>query len=107
MMTGTGKEPRGGVGVAVETKVEAAADALPGVVPAGRRRVGTDRVRRPADLLLAVFAVAVAAVVLGAIKALPLGSAEAADDVSRWLLHIPGWLKYAAAVLAGVSCFIL
>jgi glycosyltransferase 2 family protein len=105
MMTGTGNEPRSGVGVAVETETEA--DALPGVVPAGRRRVGTDRVRRPADLLLAVFAVAVAAVVLGAIKALPLGSAEAADDVSRWLLHIPGWLKYAAAVLAGVSCFIL
>ena len=60
-----------------------------------------------ADLLLAVFAFAVVAVVLGTIRALPLGSTEAADDVSRWLLHIPRWLAFAAAVVAGVGCFVL
>ena len=63
--------------------------------------------RRPADLLLAVFAFAVVAVVLGAIRALPLGSTEVADDVSGWLLHIPRWLSYAAAVVAGVAGFVL
>jgi uncharacterized membrane protein YbhN (UPF0104 family) len=65
------------------------------------------RVRRPADLLLAVFAFVVVAAVLGSIRALPLGSTEAADDVSRWLLHIPRWLSYAAAVVAGVGSFVL
>jgi uncharacterized membrane protein YbhN (UPF0104 family) len=68
---------------------------------------GTERVRRPADLLLAVFAFVVVAAVLGSIRALPLGSTEAADDVSRWLLHIPRWLSYAAAVVAGVGSFVL
>ena len=101
MVTGTGEEPRGGPGVAVPA--EAVGDAMP---PA-RRRSGTGRVRRPADLLLAVVAFVVVAVVLGAIKALPLGSTEAADDVSGWLLHIPRWLAYAAAVIAGVTCFVL
>src|SRR5271168_219465 len=104
MITGTGKEPRGGAGVAVDL-----AEAVPGAGPQAspsRRRIGAERVRRPADLLLAVFALAVAVVVLGAIRALPLGSNEVADDVSGWLLHLPGWLKYAAAVVAGVACFI-
>jgi len=102
MMTGTGKEPRAAADVAVDPT-----EAVLGEVPASRRRIGTDRVRRPADLLLAVFAFAVAAVVLGVIRALPLGSNEVADDVSGWLLHIPRWLAYAAAVVAGVSCFVL
>jgi hypothetical protein len=66
-----------------------------------------DRVRRPADLLLAVFAFVVVALVLGTIRALPLGSTEAADDVSGWLLHIPRWLAYGAAVVAGVASFVL
>jgi len=68
---------------------------------------GTERVRRPADLLLAVFSLVIVAAVLGSIRALPLGSTEAADDVSRWLLHIPRWLSYAAAVVAGVGSFVL
>ena len=63
--------------------------------------------RRPADLLLAVFAFVIVALVLGTIRALPLGSTEAADDVSGWLLHIPRWLAYAAAVVAGVASFVL
>src|ERR1700722_18190023 len=74
--------------------------------PSGARREA-DRVRRPADLLLAVLSFLVVAAVLGSIRALPLGSTEAADDVSRWLLHIPRWLSYAAAVVAGVGCFVL
>jgi glycosyltransferase 2 family protein len=72
----------------------------------GARR-DSGRVRRPADLLLAVVSLVVVAAVLASIRALPLGSTEAADDVSRWLLHIPRWLSYAAAVAAGVACFVL
>lgn len=83
------------------------AEPVPDAVPPARRRAGADRVRRPADLLLAVFAFVVVAVVLGAIRALPLGSAEVADDVSGWLLHIPRWLAYAAAVAAEVASFVL
>ena len=102
MVTGTGEEPHGGPGVAVSPAV-----AVPDGVSPAPGRAGTDRVRRPADLLLAVFAFVVVAVVLGAIRALPLGSTEAADDVSSWLLHIPRWLAYAAAVVAGVASFVL
>src|SRR5580692_10463288 len=102
MVTGTGEEPRGGPGVTVSP-----AEAIPGEIPPAHRRVGPDRVRRPADLLLAVFAFTVVAVVLGAIRALPQGSTEVADDVSGWLLHIPRWLSFAAAVVAGVACFAL
>jgi uncharacterized membrane protein YbhN (UPF0104 family) len=102
MVTGTGEEPRGGPGVTVSP-----AEAVPGEIPPARQRAGPDRVRRPADLLLAVFAFVVIAVVLGSIQALPLGSTEVADDVSGWLLHIPRWLSYAAAVVAGVTCFVL
>jgi uncharacterized protein (TIRG00374 family) len=102
MVTGTGEEARSGPGVAVNP-----AEVVPDGVPLAHRRAGTDRVRRPADLLLAVFAFVVVAVVLGAIQALPLGSTEVADDVSGWLLHIPRWLSYATAVVAGVACFVL
>src|ERR1700728_3988029 len=84
MVTGTGEEPRSGPGVAVNP-----ARAVPDGVPPARRRIGADRVRRPADLLLAVFAFVVAAVVLGAIPTLPLGSTEVAD------------------VSAGVPCLVL
>jgi glycosyltransferase 2 family protein len=112
MMTGAGEEPHGGPGLVVPP-AEAVpdrvlpAEAVPDRVLPARRRAGTDRVRRPADLLLAVFAFVIVAVVLGAIRALPLGSTEAADDVSGWLLHIPRWLAYAAAVVAGVASFVL
>src|SRR5579863_7174661 len=102
MRTGIGEEPRRGPGTAVNP-----AEAGPGAVPPVDRGAGPGRVRRPADLLLAVFAFVVVAVVLGAIRALPLGSTEVADDVSGWLLHIPRWLAYAAAVVAGVAAFVL
>jgi len=63
-------------------------------------------VRRPADLLAAILTLAVAAVIIGSIKALPAGSTEVATDVSRWLKYIPRWLAFGAAVIAGTSCFV-
>ena len=69
--------------------------------------VRAGRVRRPADLLFAVLSLVVVAAVLGSIRSLPLGSTELADDVSRWLLHIPRWLVLPAEVVAGVACFVL
>jgi glycosyltransferase 2 family protein len=64
------------------------------------------RVRRPADLLSAVLALAVVMVVIGSIRALPAGSTEVADDVSHWVKHIPSLLAFAASVIAGVGCFV-
>ena len=108
---GAGKVPhRGEPGVAVRPAGVAEDTTLPDTTPPARGAEApqdTDRVRRPADLLLAVISLLIVAAVLGNIKALPLGSAEAADDVSNWLLHIPRWLSYAAAVGAGVACFAL
>jgi uncharacterized membrane protein YbhN (UPF0104 family) len=76
--------------------------------PLGRRgrAWGAERVRRPTDLLAAILALAAAAVIIGSIKALPLGSNEAARDVSRWLQHIVRWLAFGAAVVAGTGCFV-
>jgi glycosyltransferase 2 family protein len=68
---------------------------------------GADRVRRPADLLLAVVSFLIVASVLGTIAALPLGTTEVADDVSSWMAHIPRWLAYVAAVAADVGCLAL
>ncbi|MGA8456267.1 MAG: hypothetical protein WB800_12775, partial [Streptosporangiaceae bacterium] len=72
--------------------------AAPGVKDAA------GRVRRPADLLLAVLSLAVVALVVGSIRALPLGSTELANDVSSWVHHIPGWLSFGAEVVSGVAC---
>jgi len=74
---------------------------------AHRGEPGADRVRRPADLLFAVISFLVVAAVLGTIQALPLGTTEAANDVSGWMAHIARWLSYLAAVAAGVACFAL
>jgi uncharacterized membrane protein YbhN (UPF0104 family) len=77
--------------------------------PPGRRDSaswGAERVRRPADLLAAILTLAVAAVIIGSIKALPAGSTEVATDVSRWLRYIPRWLAFGAAVIAGTGCFV-
>jgi uncharacterized membrane protein YbhN (UPF0104 family) len=67
---------------------------------------GAERVRRPADLLAAILALVITAVIIGSIKALPLGSNEVAGDVSRWLQNIPRWLAFGAAVIAGTGCFV-
>jgi glycosyltransferase 2 family protein len=74
---------------------------------AGTEEAAARRVRRPADLLFAMLSLAVAAVVLGSIRALPLGSTEVADDVSAWVHHIPRWLSFAAEVVSGVGSFAL
>jgi uncharacterized protein (TIRG00374 family) len=60
-------------------------------------------VRRPSDLLLALIALGVVVVTLGLIRALPIGSTEVSDDVSRWLVHIPRWLSLGASVLAAIG----
>lgn len=95
---GAGREPREEPGAASPVRAAAA----PGGAPEG-----TDRVRRPADLLLALFSLLVVALVLGFIRALPLGSTEVADDVSGWMSHVPRWLSLAAAAVSGVACFVL
>ena len=102
MAMGDGEGSHGKPEAAVRP-VEAAQDkVLPSRGPAG-----TDRVRRPADLLLAIFSFLIVAATLGSIGALPLGSTEVADDVSSGVRHIPSWLPPAAAVVAGVACFVL
>jgi hypothetical protein len=102
MAIGAGQEPPGKPGATISSPEAAQGGVLP-----ARAAHGTDRVRRPADLLFAVISLVIVAAVLGSIRALPLGSAEVADDVSGWLLHIPRWLSFAAEVAAGVACFVL
>ena len=99
-MTGGADEPADGTDPGVPDK------APEGLRPAFAPD-DASRVRRPLDLLFAVLSLAVVVVVLGNIRALPLGSTELADDVSTWLLHIPRWLSSAAEVAAGVACFVL
>jgi glycosyltransferase 2 family protein len=107
MVTGGGGKPARRTGRGVEEA--APGGILPAGAPddAGRVPDGAGRVRRPADLLFAVLSLAVVGVVLGNIRALPLGSTELADDVSTWLLHIPRWLSSSAEVVSGVACFVL
>src|SRR5580704_2881888 len=102
MAMGDGEGSRGKPEAAVRPAEAAQQRVLPSRGPAG-----TDRVRRPADLLLAFFSFLVVAATLGSISALPLGSGEVADYVSRGVRHIPRWLPPAAAVVAGVACFVL
>ncbi len=71
--------------------------------PAAKDEAGVERVRRPADLLLALFSLAVVLVTLGLIRGLPVGSTEVSTDVSRWLVHIPRWLSLAASVAATIG----
>src|SRR5580700_1935338 len=107
MVTGGGDKPAHRTDPGV--KEAAPGGILPAGAPGDAARVpdGADRVRRPADLLFAVLSLAVVAVVLVNIRALPLGSTELADDVSAWLHHIPRWLSSAAEVVSGVACFVL
>jgi glycosyltransferase 2 family protein len=106
---GTGKvSHRREVGTSARPAEAVCDRTLPDTIPPTRRQEtpeSADRVRRPADLLLAVIAFLIIAVVLGTIRALPLGTTEAAHDVYAWLLHIPRWLSYTAAVASEVACF--
>jgi glycosyltransferase 2 family protein len=87
-------------------RLPAEPDRMP-ATGASRAAATAGRVRRPADLLFAVLSLAVVAVVVGSIHALPLGSTELADDVSAWLRHVPGWLSFGAEVVSGVAWFVL
>ena len=79
-------------------------DASKGEMNRGQRRSKPfERVRRPADLLLALFALALIATVLGLIRTLPIGSTELSSDVTRWLIHIPRWLSSSAEVVATIG----
>jgi hypothetical protein len=83
------------------------APAEPGRMPAGGAGRGAGRVRRPADVLFAVLSLAVVAVVVGSVHALPLGSTELAGDVFAWVRRIPGWLSFGAEVVSGVAWCVL
>jgi glycosyltransferase 2 family protein len=115
MVTG-GDEPARRTGPGVQEATAGAGlpaghgEPLAASAPAGAGRAAkgaAGRVRRPADVLFALLSLAVVVVVVGSIRALPLGSTELADDVSAWLPHIPRWLAFAAEVLSGVACFVL
>ena len=102
MAMGVGEEPHGEPQAAPRPAEASQDGARPPRGPAG-----ADRVRRPADLLVAVFSFLIVVATIGSIHALPLGSGEVADGVSRSVRYIPSWLSYAAAVVAGVTCFVL
>lgn len=73
-----------------------------------RRRLRTfQRVRRPADLLLAVLALAIDAVLLALVHALPVGSQEISNDIAKGLLRIPRWLSFGASVITVIACLLL
>jgi glycosyltransferase 2 family protein len=76
----------------------------PGLAPSLSQR---DRVHRPTDLALSIGALIVVVLSLGAIRALPAGSTELSNDVSRWLTHIPRWLSSGAEVIAALGCIAL
>lgn len=61
------------------------------------------RIRRPADLLFALVGLIFVSMVVGLIRALPVGSAELSGDVSRWLRHIPRWLSLVTGAVAVVG----
>jgi uncharacterized membrane protein YbhN (UPF0104 family)/tRNA A-37 threonylcarbamoyl transferase component Bud32 len=69
----------------------------------GERR----RVRRPTDALLAIFALIIVVLALAIVRALPTGSTELSNDVSRWLHHIPLWLSSGAEVVAWLASIAL
>ena len=71
--------------------------------PARRGSRLFERVRRPSDLLFAIFALGVVVITLGLVRELPTGSTEVSSDVSRWLVHFPRWLSLGAAVVAGIG----
>ena len=59
------------------------------------------------DLLDGLLSLVAILIVIGAIRTLPLGSTEVADDVSHWLIHIPRFLSSAATLVSGLGCFLL
>lgn len=62
---------------------------------------------RPIDAIRALLALAVVVVIVGSVAGLPLGAEEISADVSSWLSHIPRWLAFGSAAVAGLGSFIL
>lgn len=63
------------------------------------------RVRRPADLLLALVAVVALAVLFGIAHGLPIGTRELTDNVATWSSHhVPRALAVVVAAAADLGC---
>lgn len=66
------------------------------------------RVRRPADLSLAILAIGALAVLFGTAHGLPIGTKELTDDVSSWLTHhVPRLLALFVASVVELSTLAL
>jgi glycosyltransferase 2 family protein len=66
------------------------------------------RVRRPADLLLALLALAVIALLFGIAHGLPIGTRELTDNVASWLNHhVPRALAFLGVCAVGIACLAL
>src|ERR1700679_3266399 len=89
---------------AIETDDDARMKLLDRLVSSPARR---DRVRRPTDILLSIFAIVVLLLTYALIRILPTGSTEISNDVSRWLRHIPLWLSSGAEVVAALGSIAL
>ena len=63
------------------------------------------RVRRPADLLLAVLALSAVALLFSIAHGLPIGTGELTHNVAAWLSqHIPRALGFLVVSAAGLGC---
>jgi uncharacterized membrane protein YbhN (UPF0104 family)/tRNA A-37 threonylcarbamoyl transferase component Bud32 len=70
---------------------------------APRRRKA--RVRRPADLLLALLAFVAVGLLFGIAHALPIGTRELTDNVASWTTHhVPRALAFLLVCAAGLGC---
>ncbi len=82
-------------------------DAGPGSGTRERARGYPEREHRPIDGIRALLALAAVAVIIGSVQGLPLAAEEISTDVSRWFSHIPRWLAFGAAGVAGLGAFLL
>jgi uncharacterized membrane protein YbhN (UPF0104 family)/tRNA A-37 threonylcarbamoyl transferase component Bud32 len=65
------------------------------------------RVRRPADLLFAILALAVIGVLFGIAHGLPIGTRELTDNVASWLNHnVPRALAFIFVCALGIGCLV-
>ncbi len=66
-----------------------------------------ERVRRPTDVILSIFAAVVLGLTFALIRLLPKGSTEISNGVSRWVHHIPLWLTSSAEVVAALGTIVV
>ena len=63
------------------------------------------RVRRPADLLLAVLGLVVVGLLFAVAHGLPIGTRELTDNVASWTTHhVPRALAFLLVSAAGLGC---